>query len=117
VDLCPRLRFAIHECNAGWVSAWLDRADESYQTVVHMADRLLQPPSQYVRERDVFFFGMSAAENPHHVRSLWQRVTVATDFPHPGSSIDAGAQWCSHLSELGAKERDGLLYANALRLI
>jgi predicted TIM-barrel fold metal-dependent hydrolase len=116
-DHCPRLRFAIHECGAGWLPAWLARAEESYDTISPSPTRLTHNPSHYIFDRDTLFFGMSLSESAELVRAVVTRVMVATDFPHPGCAVDAGSKWRAHLSALTSEERQALLVANAQRLI
>ena len=43
-DRFPALRFAFHECNAGWVPSWLDRLTESHQTLTGGPGRTLAAP-------------------------------------------------------------------------
>ena len=117
-DKVPRLPFAFHECNAGWVAAWLDRADESYLTCSDSDIELTQhPPSHYVLERDTFFFGMSLGEKPENIASIQRRTTLASDFPHPGCSKSPGHDWSERLKELPPQQRDALLWGNAQRLL
>lgn len=119
LDRYPALRFAFHECNAGWLRAWADRAGESWETLRgNHADGLpAAPPRAYLTERDTLFFSIGLGEDLMDIPDwLWPRLMLATDYPHPGTPDDPAAAWSSVLAELPAGHATGLLSANAIRM-
>ena len=118
-DRFPRIRFAFLECNAGWVPAWLDRADESYEVLSESKNvKILEaPPRHYVENTDCFFFGLSLAEDVSRMTSIADRLLIATDFPHPGSSITPYESWRNRLSTLGESDQSKIMGLNACRML
>ncbi len=101
-DACPELRWVFHECNAGWVPAWLDRANESYATTRGQgANPLKHEPSHYVLEKKAFLFSTGTGERlPNIPNELHGNILMATDFPHPGTSLDPRSDWMAAIQEL-----------------
>jgi predicted TIM-barrel fold metal-dependent hydrolase len=118
-DRFPRLRFAFLECNAGWVPAWLDRSDETYEVLSESKKvKILEaPPRHYVENTDNFFFGLSLAENVSHMSSITDRLLIATDFPHPGSSVTPYESWRDRLSSLSEADQNKIMGLNACRML
>nr|WP_279591871.1 amidohydrolase family protein [Streptomyces sp. 846.5] len=120
LDRHPRLRFAFHECNAGWLPSWLDRAQESWRTLRDNGVTGLceQPPRSYLADRDTVFFSVGLGEDLTRLPDwLAPRIMLATDYPHPGTPKDPAAAWAQVLPDLPAPLAAGLLGANAARLI
>jgi uncharacterized protein len=116
-DRFPGLRFVFHECNAGWIPAWLERVQESYETLAAAGPPpLAEEPAHYLRERDTFFFstglGEDLADRPDW---LLRRILLATDYPHPGYPADPQDAWSDTLSALPPERGDDLLSGNADR--
>ena len=117
-DRFPNIKFAFLECNAGWLPAWLDRTDESYEVLQSKKAALLQaPPRHYIEQTDNFFFGLSLAEDVTRLDSITDRLLIATDFPHPGASIAPVDDWNNRLDALTPVSRTSILGGNALRLL
>ncbi|MFF2353989.1 amidohydrolase family protein [Kitasatospora sp. NPDC058115] len=119
LDRYPRLRFAFHECNAGWLPAWLDRADDSWETLRgnHVPQLPALPPREYLTDRDSLFFSVGLGEDLTSMPDwLMSRLTLATDYPHPGTPKDPAAAWVEVLPSLSAAAASGLLGANAARM-
>lgn len=119
-DRYPRLRFAFHECNAGWLPSWLDRAEESWHTLRGNGQTGLceLPPRTYFVERDTFFFSVGLGEDLTRLPDwLTRRLMLATDYPHPGTPKDPAAEWAEALSALPEAFAAGLTGANAARLV
>lgn len=118
-DRFPRLRFAFHECNVGWLPAWLDRAEESYETLAD-GDRPRpdRQPTAYFTEQDTFFFSTGLGERLDRLPGeLHGRVLLATDFPHPGTPLDPEGAWRERLDRLPAGYGAAVLGDNALRML
>lgn len=118
-DECPELRWVFHECNAGWVPAWLDRADESHATTRgQSANPLKREPSHYVLERRAFFFstgtGESLSNTPEEFR---ENILMATDFPHPGTPTDPYGEWMTAIQDLPETSRADILGRTARRIM
>ncbi|WP_182879238.1 MULTISPECIES: amidohydrolase family protein [unclassified Microbispora] len=118
-DRFPDLRFAFHECNIGWLPAWLERAQESFETLRETGrDTPDHPPRHYLYDRDAFFFSTGLGERldglPEELRS---RVLLATDFPHPGTPFRPREEWDPVLAAFPEDLRRALLGENALRIL
>jgi uncharacterized protein len=118
-DRFPRLRFAFHECNVGWLPAWLDRAEESFETLREYGRPTPDHhPAHYLTERDTFFFSTGLGEQLDRLpAALQSRVLLATDFPHPGTPLDPEREWRQRLLGLPQQFVPALLGANAARLL
>lgn len=117
-DRFPGLRFVFHECNAGWLPAWLDRTGESWETLQsNRVETLAHRPSEYLTDRDSFFFSVGLSEDlSRFPDELWSRLLLATDYPHPGTPSDPSAEWASLLDGLPPDRAAALAGANASRL-
>jgi predicted TIM-barrel fold metal-dependent hydrolase len=117
-DRFPDIKFAFLECNAGWLPAWLDRTDESYEVLQSKKATLLEaPPRYYIEKTDNFFFGLSLAEDVTRLDAITDRLLIATDFPHPGASIAPVDDWNNRLNALRPGARTNILGGNALRFL
>lgn len=118
-DRFPRIKFAFLECNAGWVPAWLDRADESYEVLQESKKGpiLEAPPRHYIENKDSFFFGLSLAEDVTRLTSIAARLLIATDFPHPGASITPFDDWSKRLENLTSQDKADIMGRNAIRML
>lgn len=118
-DRFPGVRFAFHECNIGWLPAWLERAQESFDTLRETGrptpDR---DPAHYFHERDTFFFSTGLGERLDKLpEALHPRVLLATDFPHPGTPLSPEEEWRKRLTDIPTSLVSALLGENAQRLI
>nr|WP_166682394.1 amidohydrolase family protein [Streptomyces sp. 846.5] len=114
-DLFPGLRFAFHEFNAGWVPSWLDRAQETFETLDRNGSNCLeQPPAHYLYERETFFFSIGTGESVDAMpEDLRARLLMATDYPHPGTPKNPQQEWSEILAETSPIFRTRLLGGNA----
>lgn len=119
LDRFPGLRFAFHECNAGWVPSWLDRMTESYETLSDGQTEIpASEPSKYLYDMDAFFFSIGLEERIENMpEELWPRLLMATDYPHPGTPESPASAWEEHLENTSPELRSALLGDNALRLL
>lgn len=118
-DRFPELRLAFHECNIGWLPAWLERAQESFETLRETGRGTPDhPPRHYLHDRDTFFFSTGLGERLDRLpEELHSRVLLATDFPHPGTPFRPQEEWAPVLKGLPAGLRPALLGENAVRLL
>jgi predicted TIM-barrel fold metal-dependent hydrolase len=118
-DRFPELRFAFHECNAGWLPSWIDRLTESYQTLAGGGTPLPESePDSYLRQRDMFFFSIGLGEDVGQMPEwLFTRLLLATDYPHPGFPPDPEAEWALSLRKLPTSHARALTGRNAYRLL
>jgi predicted TIM-barrel fold metal-dependent hydrolase len=118
-DRYPDLRFVFHECNAGWLPAWLDRADESWETLrTNHVETLAHRPSDYLGDRDTFFFSVGLGEDlSRFPGEFWSRLLMATDYPHPGTPTDARSEWTAVLEDLAPGRAAALAGENAGRIV
>ncbi|WP_371500404.1 amidohydrolase [Kitasatospora sp. NBC_00374] len=119
LDRFPHLRFAFHECNAGWLPAWIERAHESWETLHGTGQQLPdQPPKHYLQDRDTLFFSVGLGEDLAAMPDwLHRRIMLATDYPHPGTPTDPASAWAPALEALPHDAAAGLLSANAGRMM
>ena len=117
-DRFPEIRFAFHECNAGWLPAWLDRADETFEVLKTKNVPLLEaPPRDYIQNTDCFFFGLGMTEDVTRLTKFADRLLMATDFPHPDAPLESVHSWSEKLSVLPSEAKMAILGKNALRLL
>ncbi|HEX8247405.1 MAG TPA: amidohydrolase family protein [Pyrinomonadaceae bacterium] len=118
-DRFPKIKFAFLECNAGWLPAWLDRSDESFEVLqsskkVHL---LKEPPRYYIENTDCFFFALSLAEDVNRLTAITNSLLIATDFPHPGSSINPVHDWSIRLQDFSPQNKANIMGQNAARML
>ena len=103
----PKLRVAFLEAGAGWVPFWMERLDEHYEYMQAAVPLLTMPPSEYIRQRDVFFsFEPDETTLPYVMDFIGDdRLVFASDYNHgdckfpnvvkrgagPGTTIAAGS--------------------------
>jgi len=115
-DRFPAVRFSWHECNAGWLPAWLDRATESWEITCGRS-RMQQPPAHYLLERDTLFFSIGLSESLANMPAdLDARLLLATDHPHPGAPESPQQEWEATLAGVEIGRRRALLGGNAVRM-
>ncbi|ROO82936.1 amidohydrolase family protein [Actinocorallia herbida] len=120
LDRFPRLRFAFHECGAGWLPAWLDRARESWETLRsnRSSDLPEHPPSDYFTDADRIFFSVGLGEDLAATPGwLRRRSMLATDYPHPGTPACPASSWTRPLRPLPISDANAVAAGNAARLI
>lgn len=118
-DRFPGLRIAFHECNVGWLPAWLERAEESFETLERSGrPRPDLAPTRYFTERDTFFFSTGLGERLDRMpEELRGRILLATDFPHPGTPLNPEKEWLRHTDGLPLEFIEAVLGGNAARLV
>ena len=118
-DRFPKIKFAFLECNAGWLPAWLDRSDETYEVLQESPKNnlLKYPPRYYIENTDNFFFSLSLAEDVDRLHSIINNLLIATDFPHPGGSVSPVQDWNIRLQNFAPQEKAKIMGENAVRML
>ena len=111
----PRLRVAILEAGANWISAWLDRLDHKFE-VIRTVTYLAMPPSDYFRRQCL----VSADPDESLTAAVVAHVGAdyfiwASDYPHIDASMGVVSTIRQHLSVLPAADQAKVLGGNALR--
>ncbi len=119
LDRFPAVRLAFHECNATWLPAWLDRAQESCDTLRASGAASIPdlPPPAYLTQRDTLFFSAGLGEDLTRLPpALSRSLLLATDYPHPGTPPSPRDAWAPVLAALPGTTSYALTGGNALRL-
>ena len=111
----PRLRVAILEAGANWISAWLDRLDHKFE-VIRTVTYLSMPPSDYFRRQCL----VSADPDESLTAAVVAHVGAdyfiwASDYPHIDASMGVVSTIRHHLSVLPADDQAKVLGGNAVR--
>ena len=111
----PRLKVAVLETGANWISAWLDRLDHKFE-VIHAATRLKQKPSDYFRRQCVVSADPDESMTAEIVRHVGADYFVwASDYPHIDASLGVVTAIRRHLAVLPLEDQAKVLGGNALR--
>ena len=80
----PKLKVAFLEAGAGWVPFWMERLDEHYEYMQAAVPLLTMPPSEYIRQRDVYFsFEPDETTLPYVMDFIGDdRLVFASDYNH-----------------------------------
>jgi predicted TIM-barrel fold metal-dependent hydrolase len=116
-DRFPKLQFAFQECNAGWVPAWLERAEESLGVVRERGDTTLRySPAEYVGGGSTFLFVVGPTEDVRRMFGYEHALAVASDYPHPDCTEQCVRVWRTLVAPFVAKHQEAVLGLNAERL-
>jgi predicted TIM-barrel fold metal-dependent hydrolase len=116
LEVFPRLRVGLLECNVGWVPFWLDRIDRDYERLAEWdAPTLTMKPSEYFRRQ--CFVG---AEEERGLRQVVEQIgdeTIvwSTDYPHWDSDYPRAVEEFLELNVTDATKRK-ILWDNCARL-
>ncbi len=111
----PRLRVAILEAGANWISAWLDRLDHKYE-VIRAVTCLSVPPSEYFRRQCVVSADPDESLTAAVVAHVGAEYFVwASDYPHIDASMGVVSTIRRHLAVLPLADQARVLGGNALR--
>ena len=111
----PRLKVAVLETGANWISAWLDRLDHKFE-VIYAATRLKHKPSDYFRRQCLVSADPDESMTAEIVRHVGADYFVwASDYPHIDASMGVVAEIRRHLSVLPQADQHKVLGTNALR--
>ena len=111
----PRLKVAVLETGANWISAWLDRLDHKYE-VIHAVTRLKMKPSDYFRRQCLVSADPDESMTAEIVRHVGADYFIwASDYPHIDASMGVVDEIRTHLAVLPQADQDKVLGGNALR--
>jgi uncharacterized protein len=111
----PRLRCAVLETGATWISAWLDRMDSKYKTMKAISPMKL-PASEYFYRQCVISADpdeSTIADAVRHIGSdyfLW-----ASDYPHIDASLNVLQELRYHIKELPDEDQAKVLGGTAAK--
>ncbi|MEM7541582.1 MAG: amidohydrolase family protein [Pseudomonadota bacterium] len=111
----PRLKVAVLETGANWISAWLDRLDHKFE-VMESRTRLRMRPSDYFRRQCIVSAdpdeSMTAAVVDHIGADyfIW-----ASDYPHIDASFGVVDEIRGYIADLPITDQRKVLGDNAVR--
>ncbi len=111
----PRLKCAVLEAGANWISAWLDRLDHKYQ-VVGPYTPLKRKPSEYFYRQCLISADPDESMTAQIVEHVGADYFVwASDYPHIDASLGVVAEIKERLAPLPEAARRKVLGENAVR--
>ena len=111
----PRLRLAVLEAGANWISAWLDRLDHKYQVVASQTQIAMEPSAYFYRQCLI-----SADPDESMTADVVRRIGAdhfvwASDYPHIDASLGVVKEMRERLAPLPPEDQRKVLGANAAR--
>lgn len=111
----PRLKVAVLETGANWISSWLDRLDHKYE-VIQTVTRLNMKPSDYFRRQCLVSADPDESMTAEIVRHVGAEYFVwASDYPHIDAAMGVVADMRTHLSVLPEAAQRLVMGGNAVR--
>jgi predicted TIM-barrel fold metal-dependent hydrolase len=111
----PRLKVAVLETGANWISAWLDRLDHKYD-VIRSVTRLKMKPSDYFRRQCLVSADPDESMTAEIVRHVGAEYFVwASDYPHIDAAMGVVGEMRQHLSVLPEADQRLVMGDNAQR--
>jgi predicted TIM-barrel fold metal-dependent hydrolase len=111
----PRLKVAVLETGANWISAWLDRLDHKYE-VIQAFTRLEMKPSDYFRRQCLVSADPDESMTSEIVRHVGaQYFAWASDYPHIDAAMGVVKEMRKHLAVLPESDQRVVLGENASR--
>ncbi|MDA0821842.1 MAG: amidohydrolase family protein [Proteobacteria bacterium] len=111
----PKLKVAVLETGANWISAWLDRLDHKYE-VIRSVTRLKMKPSDYFRRQCLVSADPDESMTAEIVRHVGAAYFVwASDYPHIDASMGVVAEMRRHLAVLPQTDQQLVMGGNAVR--
>lgn len=111
----PKLRLAVLETGANWISAWLDRLDHKFE-VMHSKTALTMLPSEYFKRQCVVSADPDeslTAEVVNHIGAdyfIW-----ASDYPHIDASMGVVDEIRGRIKTLNQDQQKALLGGTAVK--
>ena len=111
----PRLRVAILEAGANWISAWLDRLDHKYE-VIRSVTFLRMQPSDYFRRQCLVSADPDESLTAAVIAHVGPEYFIwASDYPHIDASMNVVATIRQRLAPLPLADQAKVLGTNAQR--
>lgn len=114
----PKLKVAFLEAGAGWVPFWMERLDEHYEYMQAAVPLLKMPPSEYVRQRDVYFsFEPDETTLPFVMDFIGDdRLVFASDYNHSDCKFPNVVKEVLAREDIAAASMPKIMGENAKRL-
>ena len=111
----PRLRVAILEAGANWISAWLDRLDHKFE-VIRATTYLTLRPSDYFRRQCLVSADPDESLTAAVVAHIGADYFIwASDYPHIDASMNVVDTIRRRLAPLSRADQRKVLGSNAQR--
>ena len=111
----PRLRCAVLETGANWISAWLDRLDHKHEVMASVT-QISMKPSAYFYRQCVVSADPDESLTADVVRHIGADYFIwASDYPHVDASFGTVEEMRKRVAPLPLEDQRKVLGANALR--
>ncbi len=111
----PRLRLAVLETGANWISAWLDRLDHKFE-VMHSHTALTMPPSEYFKRQCVVAADPDESLTAEIVKHIGAEYFIwASDYPHIDASMGVVDEIRGRIESLSDVQQQALLGGTAVK--
>jgi predicted TIM-barrel fold metal-dependent hydrolase len=111
----PRLRCAVLESGANWISAWLDRLDHKFE-VMASTTPIRKKPSEYFYRQCVVSADPDESLTAEVVRHVGADYFIwASDYPHVDASLGTVREMRERVAPLPLEDQRKVLGGNALR--
>jgi len=111
----PRLKVAVLEAGANWISAWLDRLDHKFEVMKH-GTILTMKPSEYFKRQCLVSADPDESITAEVVRHIGAEYFVwASDYPHIDASMGVVKEMRERLAVLPLADQRKVLGENAAR--
>jgi uncharacterized protein len=111
----PRLKVAVLEAGANWISAWLDRLDHKFEVMKH-GTILTMRPSEYFKRQCLVSADPDESITADVVRHIGAEYFVwASDYPHIDASMGVVKEMRERLAVLPLADQRKVLGENAAR--
>lgn len=116
LDRFPELQFVAAEVDCGWLPYFKEQIDDNFRRFKHNYS-MERFPSEYLESNINYTFVTDAYGVANRARIGVENMLWSTDFPHPSSSWPNSWAAVGNLMDgVPSKERDLMLFGNALRL-
>lgn len=111
----PRLKCAVLEAGANWISAWLDRIDHKCEVLgQHTPLKLL--PSEYFQRQRLISADPDESMTAEVVKRIGAEYFIwASDYPHIDASLGVVGEMRERLASLPEADQRKVLGENALQ--
>ena len=111
----PRLKVAVLEAGANWISAWLDRLDHKFEAM-KASTPLTMKPSEYFKRQCLVSADPDESITADVVRHVGAEYFIwASDYPHIDASMGVVREMRERLSSLPVADQRKVLGENAAR--
>ena len=111
----PRLKVAVLEAGANWISAWLDRLDHKFEVMKH-GTILTMKPNEYFKRQCLVSADPDESITAEVVRHIGAEYFVwASDYPHIDASMGVVREMRERLAVLPLADQRKVLGENAAR--